>query len=265
MRAFVRAILHRVGVDLIRFQPYTEKVKIQNIHNALVQLRDLKSSPEVADDVAFIKFCQTHLGESKSQSFQDLFVLYTLNNNKNGYFVEFGSTNGIDISNSYLLETEHHWTGILAEPAKFWHEQLEHNRKCNIDHRCVWNVSKANLEFNEVNDAELSTISHYSNFDKRFEARKFGKKYMVQTVTLNHLLDFYNAPKSIDFLSIDTEGSEYEILSSFDFEQYNIKIITVEHNYTAIRQKIFDLLTSKGYKRKFENVSQQDDWYVLTA
>ena len=79
----------------------------------------------------------------------------------------------------------------------------------------------------------------------------------------NHdLLEKYNAPKYIDYLSIDTEGSEYEILKNFDFEKYVFKIITIEHNYTSMRDKIFTLLTSKGYKRKYENLSQFDDWYV---
>ena len=67
--------------------------------------------------------------------------------------------------------------------------------------------------------------------------------------------------KKIDFLSIDTEGSEYEILQKFNFYKYQIKIICCEHNYTVNRNKIFKLLNSKGYKREYENLSQYDDWY----
>jgi hypothetical protein len=51
-------------------------------------------------------------------------------------------------------------------------------------------------------------------------------------------------------------------LESFDFSIYSIKIITCEHNYTGNREKIFELLSSKGYVRKFEGLSQFDDWYV---
>lgn len=264
-RVLIRKMLHGMGVDLIRFQPYTEKLKLQKIHDALIQLRDLKSTLDIADEVAFTKYCHANLERSKSQSFQDLFVLYTLNEKRNGYFVEFGSTNGIDISNTYLLEKQYSWKGILAEPARCWHAQLQANRSCHIDHRCVWNKSQLHLEFNETNDAELSTINAFSNSDKRFEARMLGKKYMVETISLEDLLDSHDSPEPIDFLSIDTEGSEYEILSSFEFDKYDIKIITVEHNYTSMRQKIFDLLTSKGYTRKFDNISQQDDWYVREA
>ena len=62
---------------------------------------------------------------SKSQIRQDLFVLSELRFKQNGYFVDFGATNGLDISNSYLLETQFNWKGILAEPAKKWHKDLK--------------------------------------------------------------------------------------------------------------------------------------------
>ena len=92
--------------------------------------------------------------------------------------------------------------------------------------------------------------------------RKKGKIYEVSTISLNDLLEKYKAPKDIDYLSIDTEGSEYEVLQNFDFEKYNIKIITCEHNYTEIRSKLFNLLTKKGYKRVHQELSKHDDWYI---
>ena len=76
------------------------------------------------------------------------------------------------------------------------------------------------------------------------------------------MLKKHKAPKEIDYLSIDTEGSEYEILSGFDFNEYDIKVITCEHNYGEIREKIFDLLSANGYMRKLSKFSLWDDWYV---
>ena len=72
----------------------------------------------------------------------------------------------------------------------------------------------------------------------------------------------YNAPKHIDYLSIDTEGSEYEILSNFDFSQNTFEVITCEHNYTPSRERLHLLLTKQGYRRVFEDLSLFDDWYV---
>ena len=141
-------------------------------------------------------------------------------------------------------------------------------RDCHIETSCVWSKTGETLVFNEVNSEkanygpELSTIDAFSSVDNHADTRTSGKKYQVNTISLNDLLAKYNAPTTIDYLSIDTEGSEYEILSNFDFDKYDIKIITCEHNYTPVREKLFNLLTSKNYKRKFENLSKWDDWYI---
>ena len=224
--------------------------------------RDLKFI--IALGPANLKPMITLLSKSKSQLNQDLFILSETKYKREGYFVEFGATNGIDLSNTYLLETEFSWKGILVEPANTWKLKLNENRpNAFIETLCVWKDSNSLLTFNETDSPELSTIDIFSgNDDWYVNARKIGKKYEVQTISLNDLLRKYQAPKYIDYLSIDTEGSEYEILKAFNFSEYNIGIITIEHNYTPQREMIFELLTSQGYKKKYENISSFDDWYV---
>ena len=78
------------------------------------------------------------LDQSNAQLFQDLFVLLETNFKENGYFVEFGATNGVNFSNSYLLERDFGWHGICAEPARGWHKDLYKNRKSHIETKCVW-------------------------------------------------------------------------------------------------------------------------------
>jgi FkbM family methyltransferase len=208
------------------------------------------------------------LQQSKSQLQQDLFVLSQLDFKENGYFVEFGAASGLHISNTWLLEKLFGWSGIVAEPSTYWHEELYKCRNCHIETDCVWSKTGETLIFNEVDASkasygpELSTIDSFSSVDNHADTRKDGKKYKVNTISLNDMLEKYHAPDTIDYLSIDTEGSEFEILSSLDYDKYNIKIITCEHNYTSFREKIFELLTSKNYKRKFENLSKWDDWYI---
>ena len=205
------------------------------------------------------------LSKSKSQLRQDLFVLNQLNFKKEGYFVEFGATNGLDLSNTYLLEKEYLWKGILAEPARVWEKDLYLNRpNAHIETMCVWKNSNSFLTFNEASAPELSTVDQFSYKDGHKYSRRSGNKYEVQTISLNDLLKKHNAPQYIDYLSIDTEGSEFDILSSFNFDYYSFRIITVEHNYTLQRDLIFSLLSEKGYIRKFESISNFDDWYVRT-
>ncbi len=199
---------------------------------------------------------------SKAQLRQDLFVLSELDFKTNGFFVEFGATNGIELSNTYLLEKDFGWTGILAEPAKRWHDDLKRNRTSCIETSCVWRDSKSSLTFNEVDVGELSTISSYSSSDHHHKMRRYGRTYQVETISLEHLLEKHEAPEEIDYLSIDTEGSEYDILSSFSFDRYSFKIITCEHNFGPQRERICSLLSKNGYMRKFEGISQFDDWYV---
>ncbi|MBO3099955.1 FkbM family methyltransferase [Gelidibacter pelagius] len=199
---------------------------------------------------------------SKSQLKQDIFVLHQLDFKKNGFFVEFGATNGVDLSNTHLLENQFNWKGILAEPAKDWHDDLKTNRNCNIETDCVWKDSETVLNFNETKHKELSTIKQFNDSDRHKKRRADGKSYQVNSISLIDLLDKYDAPKNIDYLSIDTEGSEYEILSHFDFNKYTFKVITVEHNFTESREKIFQLLKEKGYSRKYKALSKWDDWYV---
>jgi FkbM family methyltransferase len=162
-----------------------------------------------------------------------------------------------------LLETEYNWTGILAEPAKIWHDDLYKNRKCSIDTNCVWSTTGEQLQFNETQEPEYSTIEKFSSSDEHLHKRDSNNnKYTVDTISLMDLLEKYHAPQNIDYLSIDTEGSEYDILSNFDFNKYNIKIITCEHNRTRSQQLINDLLVSKGYRRYEDNGCWFDDWFI---
>lgn len=202
------------------------------------------------------------LAQSKAQISQDLFVLDCLKNKREGFFIEFGATDGVSLSNTYLLEKEYEWNGIVVEPAKNWEQSLKENRNCIIDNRCVWSESGKMLAFNETVNGTLSTLELFNDADYHSEKRKDKKMYQVETISLNDLLRDHNAPSDIDYLSIDTEGSEFEILNTFNFSEFNVNIITVEHNFTARRTDIFNLLISKGYKRVFESISGFDDWYI---
>jgi FkbM family methyltransferase len=126
----------------------------------------------------------------------------------------------------------------------------------------VWSRSGDRIDFNEVAQPEYSTVAQYSSTDMHSATRDNGRRYLVQTVTLKDLLKQNKAPKLIDYLSIDTEGSELEILKSFDFRQYDVRLITVEHNYRNDRDDIHRLLQSNGFVRKFKAASLVDDWYV---
>jgi len=202
------------------------------------------------------------ISKAKSQLGQDVLAISQLGIGKEGYFVEFGATNGVDLSNTFLLEKEFGWSGILCEPAKEWHGALHLNRTCALDTRCVYSETGGKIEFSETTAGELSTISSFVNFDENRKHRKNATSYEVETVTLKDLLAKHKAPRYVDFLSIDTEGSEFEILNGFDFAEYVFGLICVEHNFTENRGKIESLLLKHGYSKVFPEYSKWDDWYV---
>ena len=200
--------------------------------------------------------------KSNGQLNQDLIAQMFLDFRHDGYFVEFGATDGERFSNSHLLEKTFNWKGILAEPGKGWHQSLKKNRNAIIETKCVWKSSGDKLEFNETEIGELSTLEMFSAGDFHAEQRKSGNRYFVETISLEDLLDQYGAPKFIDYLSIDTEGSEFEILNNFNFRKYTFGFISCEHNYTETRKQVADLLTAHGYIRVLVDMSCFDDWFV---
>jgi FkbM family methyltransferase len=201
---------------------------------------------------------------SRSQNFQDLFALAELDFRRKGYFVEFGASGGTELSNTYLLEREFGWSGILAEPCRAWHDDLRTERRAHISTECVWSRSGETLTFKETRSPWLSTIDAFSASDHVAERRSSGRTYHVHTISLLDLLAQFQAPQEIDYLSIDTEGSEFEILRAFDFSKFCFRVITVEHNFTPAREKIRALLSSHGYARRNEVISDVDDWYALS-
>jgi len=209
-----------------------------------------------------------YLPHSKAQLGQDLFAFNESRGNPNGkFFIEFGAADGMYLSNSWLLEKKLGWNGIVAEPAKAWHESLRRNRACSIDTRCVAARTGDKVAFLEVESSpELSAISSLAdNGDWASKTRlENPKEYSVETVSLNDLLREHRAPEVVDYMSLDTEGGELDILRAFDFEKYRVRVITVEHNYRDdMRAGIFDLLSAKGFVRKHPEASLWDDWYVL--
>jgi FkbM family methyltransferase len=229
----------------------------------LIALRDFVGRNPRDAGAHFLSFCAANFTRSWSQLFQDLFVIFLLKGKRNGFFVEFGATNGLNASNTVVLERDFQWKGILAEPAKCWHSALKTNRSVAIDLRCVWSQTGSLLEFKETEAGELSTLAHLVDSDFNRNGRIGGRTYEVETVSLNDLLTAHSCPQQIDYLSIDTEGSELEILRSFNFSNYDIGIISVEHNFREPdRRQISQILTSKGYVRLFEELSKFDDWYV---
>jgi FkbM family methyltransferase len=254
MRDLLQNMLQKLGFHITSTENYLSLLFAKRAQKLFLILNSLRS-------VDF-KEAYLYLENSKAQELQDLFVLALLDFKKNGFFVEFGAVDGIYLSNTHLLEKSFGWRGILSEPIRSMKELIEFNRSCHVNSNCIWSVSGSFISFSETRNPILSTATSFVGSDTHKRFRKIRSSYSVETLSLMDLLDYFEAPKIIDYLSIDTEGSEFKILDSFDFTKYRFHIITVEHNFTSNREKIYDLLQRNGYKRILTNLSYVDDWYI---
>jgi FkbM family methyltransferase len=199
---------------------------------------------------------------SPSQLGQDLWVLKQTKYKKNGFFVEFGATDGVLLSNSYLLEQEFGWDGICAEPNPKYFKLLNKNRKCTVSNSCISARTGEKVEFILANEyggiADTAKAGKHGAKVRAYE--EGGGLINVETISLHDFLIQNNAPKTIDYMSIDTEGSEYIILSTFPFSEWTISFLSIEHNYEPQRELIYKLLSSLNYERV---TRKWDDLYVL--
>ncbi len=187
-----------------------------------------------------------------SQNQQDRFIRTTFFPHKNnGTFVEIGAHNGIKFSNTFFFE-QIGWKGICIEPITEVFEQLCKNRTCICINGCIADFTGEAQFLHVKGHCEmLSGLIH--KFDPRHierikrEAtanRDTFETFPVYCFNLNDLLKQYNF-FHIDFLSIDTEGGELDIIKSIDFDTYSIDVICIEDNYGYPEIQTF--LESKGF------------------
>ena len=191
-------------------------------------------------------------------------------------FIEAGATDGIQWSNTRTLETECGWSGILVEPCRSFENALRKNRNSQVDTRCLAQLGGRKIKFREVgtgnsvfpnSSPELSCIDELQPADWASSIRSNNFiTYDVDTVSFSELMSCHSLPNHIGYLSLDTEGSEIDILKSIDFNRWTIDILTVEHNHRlGDMEKIRELMTNNGYEIVLEDCLQSDFWLVRRA
>lgn len=190
---------------------------------------------------------------SYSQFDQDVVVLEIFG--KNNFFVDIGCLDGLDGSNTYLLELNG-WKGIAADP---YPANFENRKNTTLEKCVVYSVSNKNVSFAKAG-AVGGIDEHLDKFKYHPHVTTAEREYF-NTISLLDLLQKHDAPKYIEYLSIDTEGSEYEILRTFPFDLYSFGFITSEHNSEYLKRKnMYDLLINKGYS--LYKAHEIEDYYI---
>jgi FkbM family methyltransferase len=201
---------------------------------------------------------------SSSQIGQDLWVIDTLDFKRNGYFLDLGALDGKTHSNTIMLEQKYGWSGICVEANPYVFPMLSSNRHCMCVNSLLDNTDDDIKEFHCANE-----LSYVENNNRNMTLEQLKKLLALKNIeyravhmrtrTISKILDIYNAPYVIDYISIDIEGMEYDILKTFPFDEYHVNTITVEHNAPHIgdeyRLKIRALLEDND----FEFIKGNDD------
>lgn len=195
------------------------------------------------------------LVESKSQNGQDLFALLSNSFKRSGIFIEFGAYDGVIFSNTHLLEKQFGWTGILIDPIPSHYESMIQNRNCKLIHGAITAKHQESVLIEELPASDLSRFAN--------KRKIFKKIHKVKALTLQEVIDKNLTSNEIDFLSIDIEGEDIEILKSLDLSRYKIKSICVEHNFREGSDEIIGFMYKNGYDLVYGEFSKNDYWFVL--
>jgi hypothetical protein len=172
------------------------------------------------------------LPESHSQSGQESFVLHTTDFKKRGTYVEVGAWHGVELSNTFLLETEYEWEGIAFDVVEEYAQRYNLARK----NPCL------------LSDATTTD----------FEA-------VFSEHGLPRVIDYLQ-------LDVEPAKNTYKCLMQIPFHKYSFRVITFEHDLyfspenSVYKEKAFKYLTELGYLRIANNVKNQgnpyEDWYI---
>ena len=259
IRKLIKLLSRNLGYELIKVSKLDKLLISSNTDDTLKRWTSSKVNPNLN---YFVLHNFARHG-TRAQLQQDLVALYVSLNNKHSskYFVEIGAYDGVIYSNSYTLEKHFGFKGILCEPLKSCQQSLKQNRTAKIDSRCTWSESGLVLDFSERSSREYSGLSLLGDMSVASENSEFSC-YEVDTVSLMDLLQCHNAPRNISYLSIDTEGSEWEIIKNFNFYKYEFDFISIEHNFRSDGDLIDKKLSSNGYTKVLADVSDFDYWYI---
>lgn len=176
----------------------------------------------------------------------DLKILPYLKDIKDGFFVEAGALDGLFMSNTKILE-DLGWKGLLIEPSPYAAKKCMKNRKCGVEHCAL--VSKDYKEDWVAGDFFFDGsdgLGAWSGVHRNAYGIKSAVK--VPAKTLGSLFVKHNI-KKVDFLSLDVEGYEPEVLGGIDFDTVDITYILIEINTNDYSLQSMDrYLAQFGYK-----------------
>ena len=194
----------------------------------------------------------------KTQLNQDIFALL-INRFARGYFLEIGANDGFTISNTVYLEEHFRWDGLLVEANPEYEPRLKERKAKSV----IAAIAEREGE-HEFRSAGLYGGLSLTLNETHTSKWKDAKQIRVRGVKLERVLLENEAPELINFVSIDVEGAELEVVSQMcNLATHKIVCGCIEHNNRAAEyKKIENLLRSAGYQIVWEHQTGHDIFFV---
>jgi len=174
---------------------------------------------------------------------------------KNGFFVDVGAHDGLSINNTLYFEKYNNWRGVNIEPIKEVYDKLVVNRPMSININVAVCNSDGETDFlcNKGHTEMISGIK--ATFDARHLKRLHAENDQTGSVTeiikiqTKKLETIFTENKitHINYLSIDVEGAEFEVIKSINFNKVFIDVIAFENNFNDTSIPIIVYLLEKDY------------------
>lgn len=173
------------------------------------------------------------------QRFIDFDLRKYLNFN-DGFFIEMGAMDGVKYSNTLHLEKYKNWKGVLVEPSISNYKKCKKNRPASNVYNFLCSSFKNSgteklfydigaMSFSKVDNADLNYEEHLNAARKILSKDALDEKqYPIKCIAITELLQKSDAPKLINFFSLDVEGAELEVLNGLDFDKYLIQYLLIE-------------------------------------
>jgi len=236
----------------IFLKPQLNKFKLRAISGYLIFLRAIKLKNKYLE---FLVFLMNYRDKSYSQFRQDLFVLFISKNWAQKTFMEIGVGDGIEIYNTYLLESENGWEGVLVEPNREFVDSIRKMRSAKLIEAAITTSDVGEVEFYIGKRGVFASLLPTGD-------TKEQSSYRVKSMPVSKVFGGYERD-SLTFLSLDIEGNEDQIIIELMKMNCRPFVIIVEHNYDLVKSnKIKQTLIRSDYRLLCQSISEVDYWFV---
>uniref|UniRef100_A0A0D3IQS8 Methyltransferase FkbM domain-containing protein n=2 Tax=Emiliania huxleyi TaxID=2903 RepID=A0A0D3IQS8_EMIH1 len=206
------------------------------------------NEPFVRSTLPAMPLANGRSGAWHSSAQQDRAVLALLGAKRGGYFIDLTASDPVKDSNTLALERDYGWGGLCLEPRPYFQQRLTSTRSCTV---VGVGVAKVEGTVPLTLERPFGARSPYSALEnavvagregevarvlERLEAADYERESTVRAVTFAHLFRAFAVPRHIDYLTLNADGAEDDLMATFPFETHTVSIVSVQRPSSQLMQ-----------------------------